>query len=165
MGSNSLDELAEKIGVDLSEKKMPKKNRNKFVAKRRRGWIEDDNKSQGKIIEKSKSVLVDKEVKENKQQALGLTFSRLRGNPLNLIFYLHERASSRNFTTEKITQLEVIDSLNISRESARTALRFLLKNSLITRIDFQAGRSGWSIYSIDEKIFEEISRSRQENNV
>ncbi|OAJ33036.1 hypothetical protein [Piscirickettsia salmonis] len=164
MGSNSLDELAEKIGVDLSEKKMPKKNRNKFVAKRRRGWIEDDNKSQGEIIEKSKSVPINK-AKENKQQDLGLTFSRLRGNPLNLIFYLHGRVSSRNFTTGKITQLEVIDSLNISRESARTALRFLLKNSLITRIDFQAGRSGWSIYSIDEKIFEEISRSRQENNV
>ncbi|ALA26703.1 hypothetical protein [Piscirickettsia salmonis] len=170
---NSLDELAKKVGVDLSEKKTPKKSTNRFVARRRRGWTEEDedgikqetipspdtNKSKDKL----KKLATPKVGEAENIKTPSLAFKNLRGNPLSLIYYLHEKSSSKTFITEKITQRGVIESINISRESAKTALRFLLKNSLIVRVEFQPGRAGWSIYSIDKSLFQEISDRKPSN--
>lgn len=48
---------------------------------------------------------------------------------------------------------------DISKDSARTALRFLLKQKLIFRIEFHPGQLGWSRYEIKKSMYEEIEKA------
>ena len=49
-------------------------------------------------------------------------------------------------------------NINISKDSARTALRFLLKQKFIERIEFQPGSLGWSRYKLNKDIYEDLER-------
>ena len=46
--------------------------------------------------------------------------------------------------------------LGISSDSTRTALRFLLKNNFIIRVQFQAGKNGFSQYEIAKSLYSEF---------
>jgi hypothetical protein len=86
-----------------------------------------------------------------------LKFSDLRSNPLKLILFLFDISKDEDGkVTKKITQTKIQKTLNLSRDSARTALRFLLKNKLIERVNYKNGKAGWSQYSIKNELFEEI---------
>ncbi|AYK03142.1 hypothetical protein [Legionella sainthelensi] len=90
-----------------------------------------------------------------------ICFEDLRSNPLQLFYYLYKLAKieNNNFKTPRIRLKDIMIFLNISKDSARTALRFLLKNALIKRIDFQAGKMGWSKYQLSSKIWNELEKS------
>ncbi len=89
---------------------------------------------------------------------LFLCFADLRSNPLKLIRFLFVLSSAENneYKTCRVRLKEMMQQLNISKDSARTALRFLLKNKLITRIEYQVGVHGWSRYKIEKGLANEI---------
>ena len=97
---------------------------------------------------------------------LNLTLENLRGNPLKIIQYLFAIATYEGeCTTRKVTLSELMQALEISRDSARTGLRFLLKNNLLVRINFQPGKTGWSQYSIKKSLFLEITDAQKKGSI
>jgi hypothetical protein len=87
------------------------------------------------------------------------SLNNLRGNPLkliNLIYLKSKYHDGEKRVTPEVRMLELMNELNLSRDSVRTALRFLLKNKIIERVAFRAGRSGYSVYEIELTIFKEL---------
>jgi hypothetical protein len=93
----------------------------------------------------------------------------LRGNPLKITQFIFElikkNAGIAEMNTEKVTLLEMMKSLEISKDSARTALRFLLKNKLVKRVDFHAGKYGWSKYELKKNLFDELEEAYQKGSI
>ena len=156
--------------VNAKENKTP--SRKKKVEKTRKGginYIDKNDLSSGLIKEvdgseneKEKINYIDQPLKANEKKysvdkPLIKSIEDLRGNPLKVIVYLYKViASESEFITRKITLSEIRVSLVLSKDSARTALRFLLKNNVISRIEFKPGKNGWSQYSVKKSIYEEI---------
>jgi hypothetical protein len=88
---------------------------------------------------------------------LNISLKDLRGNPLKIaqLIYLFTK-DIEDKISERITQSKIIEALQISRDSARTGMRFLLKNKLIMRINFKPGKAGWSTYQLKESLFLEF---------
>lgn len=86
-----------------------------------------------------------------------MTLDKLRGNPLRVIRFLF--LAIDNFDekiTRKIQLAEIMQALEITRDSARTGIKFLTKNNLISTMDYQAGLNGWTRYKFQNHIFNEI---------
>jgi len=95
-------------------------------------------------------------------QPIYISLSLLRSNPLSIIKLLYSYVQDKkNYITKNTTLSEIMKTLEISRDSARTGLRFLLKNKLIERVDFKEGKSGWSRYQIRKELYEEIEKHPQ----
>ena len=90
-----------------------------------------------------------------------LCFADLRSNPLRLFLYLYEltKTNSADFRSPRVKLREIMIQLDISKDSARTALRFLLKQNFIERIEFQPGQLGWSRYKLKEEICNELEEA------
>lgn len=89
-----------------------------------------------------------------------LCFADLRSNPLQLFRFLFELAKKAddNYQTPRVKLREMMLNIDISKDSARTALRFLLKQKFIERIEFQPGSLGWSRYQLNKNIYKELER-------
>lgn len=86
-----------------------------------------------------------------------MSLEKLRGNPLRVIRFLY--SSIENFdekVTRKIQLIEVMQVLELTRDSARTGIKFLTKNNLIITVDYLNGLYGWTRYKITDSIFNEI---------
>jgi hypothetical protein len=91
---------------------------------------------------------------------LDLPLNKLRGNPLKITQYIFQLLKQTSeMITEKVTLLEMMKSLELSKDSARTGLRFLLKNELVKRVDFKAGKYGWSKYEVKKSLFRELEEA------
>jgi hypothetical protein len=89
-----------------------------------------------------------------------LNFSKIRKNPLKVIHFLHGLIYEKNtYITRKVKLKEIMHQVDISRDSSKTALRFLLKNNFISRVSFKSGRSGWSQYQLSKSIYKEIENA------
>jgi len=151
-----LDDLLPELKIISSEQKeSPETKSETTTGKKRRAWladeinineVNDDNNLKGSI--------------DHVYSQDSLCFSDLRSNPLQLFIFLHEitRREGDNYTTPRVMLREMMLQLDISKDSARTALRFLLKNNFIERIDFQPGQFGWSRYQLNKKVCEEKER-------
>jgi predicted DNA-binding transcriptional regulator len=95
---------------------------------------------------------------EGGYKPLLISLSQLRSNPLQLILFLYSRTDKEknSVKTNEVTMREIIQSLDITKDSARTALRFLLKKGAIARIEFKIGKMGYSIYELEKSVFEDI---------
>lgn len=86
-----------------------------------------------------------------------ISLEDLRGNPLSMILYFFEATKDQEGNKSKrLTMSELTLALGMSRDSARTAARFLMKNGCLNRTDLKIGKHGWSQYSINESLFEDI---------
>jgi len=93
---------------------------------------------------------------------ISISLNNLRGNPLSIIWFLFSLVvDDKDQITSKVTLSEMMKNLCLSRDSARTGLRFLLKNYFITRINYQAGKSGWSQYEINKQLFMQMKTAYQ----
>jgi predicted DNA-binding transcriptional regulator len=102
--------------------------------------------------------LIDKGSIEGVYSPHSKTIENLRGNPLAIILFVFELLKNEpDKKTRKMTITDIVESLQISRDSARTATRFLLKNEFITRVDLKIGKHGWSQYSMPETLFNGIT--------
>ncbi|MDX2164903.1 MAG: hypothetical protein SFW07_05760 [Gammaproteobacteria bacterium] len=181
----------------------PIENPKKFIARKRRAWLEDEpaETSTDVQIPKASQTLDYKEVNkpliekgaiaplnkpatstpfidvtdqphcekrfiEGAYKPLFLSFEDLRSNPLNMIMYFYEiTKDEENRKSKRITMSELILALHITRDSARTALRFLMKQGCINRTDLKVGKHGWSQYSINETIFEQIKKAIDKGSI
>lgn len=141
---------------------------------KRRAWLIDDVNNRSSNIEKGfiehiyKPDLYQSSHKVDNNSLKGsidsiykpklLKFEDLRSNPLQLFRYLHYLAKNNNdnYKTPRVKLRDMMLYINISKDSARTALRFLLKQKFIERIEFQAGVLGWSKYQLRETICNEL---------
>ncbi len=149
----------------------------KALGTKRRAWLESDLENQAGIQKGSIDTIykpdsssyvigsITLEPPTNKKgpinsvyRPLCLCFVDLRSNPLKLIRFLFALSSSENneYKTCRVRLKEMMQQLDISKDSARTALRFLLKNNLISRIEYQVGVHGWSRYKIEKGLANEI---------
>ena len=139
------------------------------IGRKRRAWIDDSNEK-GSIdtIDKHHSNIIHNkgfELTGEKgfinpiHKPYLLCLADLRSNPLKLIklFFSISEKINEEYETRRVRLSDVMLTLNISKDSARTALRFLLKNNLLTRIEYQAGVHGWSRYKIQKSISLEIN--------
>src|SRR5207248_2734873 len=126
------------------------------AGQKRRSWLVDaaDNKNIESAGQKGvDSILNETGAIKGAYKPLSLKFADLRSNPLELILFLYELSKmEKDRITRKLTLKEIQRTLTITRDSARTALRFLLKNKLIERVNFKSGKTGWSQYVIKEHM-------------
>ena len=94
----------------------------------------------------------------------------LRSNPLKLVYFLFELTkehedNTNQYETRRVKLKEIMQCIDISKDSARTALRFLLKQGLIHRVEFRNGRMGWSRYEIKKTLYEEIMNTHKRGSI
>ncbi|WP_131795807.1 hypothetical protein [Fluoribacter gormanii] len=125
---------------------------------KRRAWL---NQTAEDFCENQTKEAMDKKGAINpfdKPHSIG--FYELRGNPRQMFIYLHSKNQGINvYETGRVKLREMALALNISRESARTAMRFLLKQQLISRVDFKVGQMGWSRYQLQKKACEDLEEA------
>lgn len=154
----NLTQIAKSLNVPINVNEI-KPNRtslekNKPEGKKRRDWIvTNDENNTTQDIEERKSLFTTK-----KPENVELTLKDLRSNPLKIAQYLFE-VSKKNIenSTGKLTRSQITSNLQLSKDSVKTAIRFLTKNSLIEKIEFQTGKNGWSKFKITKKLFDEFN--------
>jgi predicted DNA-binding transcriptional regulator len=173
-----LDDLMPELKDDTFTQKQPKNNESSMLTgKKRRAWLVDSNEDDSETYKKgfidhiykqdlpSKITMVDASLSKGSINLVYkpelLCFADLRTNPLQLFRYLYELTQSTgdNYETPRVKLRDMMLHICISKDSARTALRFLLKKKFIERIEFQAGHLGWSRYQLNEKICNELEKA------
>lgn len=173
-----LDDLLPELKDDNSRQIQPKKSEPSIITgKKRRAWIVESIEEKISIEEKGSINRIHKPVsafgltkidvslpKGSMNQAYkpeSLCFADLRSNPLQLFRFLYGlvQGENDNYNTPRVKLREMMLHINISKDSARTALRFLLKQKFIARIEFQAGHLGWSRYQLNENICKELEKA------
>ena len=173
----NLEEIAKSLNVKLNIPKLHSHDEKKVIGYKRRAWLENEEtkgvyrplKEKGFIDGVDQPLLstpsinpVDQPLLERGSikgvyKPLLISLKNLRGNPLLIAQCLFELSKFDNgHITKNITQSEIMKILQLSRDSARTGIRFLLKNELIKRVDFQPGKAGWSKYKLKNDIFDEL---------
>lgn len=129
--------------TDRSESKVVKNNE---TGKRRRVW-RDGNNIESVDVENSEALI---------------TLEKLRKNPLNVVYFLYDNIENKQKrVTRKIASGEMVDALNITRDSLKTALKFLMKYAVINRVSFEPGKGGGVIYKISLSVFKDIEKMKQ----
>jgi hypothetical protein len=157
----NLTQIAEslKVSINIVDKtNNPTQENNKLEGKKRRDWIIEEQSSKSHYIEKKNRFIDNANTKPN------LHLKDIRSNPLKLMQYIFELSQNKpDKISEKTTKTDIITSLKLSKDSVKTAIRFLLRNSLIKRIDFRAGKNGWSKFKISDHLFEELELAYKNN--
>ena len=169
-----LDDLLPELKDDATAQLHPKKNESIIpIGKKRRAWlvgsIEEESESIKGSIDRVYNPLLRMNTSSVSAASKGsinpvhrpeLCFADLRSNPLQLFRFLFESAQREddNYKTPRIKIGDMMLHFNMSKDSARTALRFLLKQKFIERIEFQPGSLGWSKYQLNEDICKELER-------
>lgn len=178
-----LDEIAASLNVQLTthNKTSADNSSTRTHGQRRRTWLsnesaqsdEDESKGVNRPLKEdvptetpdklNPSTLSTNHVDSQKgsikgvYRPLNLFLEDLRGNPLKITQYLFQLSKhTATRITEKVTLSEIMSTLVISKDSARTGLRFLLRNKLVERTDFRAGKGGWSKYKLKNELFNEL---------
>ena len=180
-----LEKIARLMNIDINITQETNKKHSP-IGKKRRSWLmHEENIERNQIqnnLREEKGVYkqhlstssintVDKLDLENRvsntiSKKIEITVENLRGNPLRLVKLLFSIVDSKNERiTKKITVSEIVKNLEISKDSARTALRFLLKNNFISRIKFQVGKLGWSQYSVNSILFTELVKEQKKGAI
>jgi hypothetical protein len=166
----SLTEITESLGITINleqrkEQLLPEKN-GMIVGRKRRTWLNKNEKdfvnhqSVNTVNAQQVSTIEQDESKNN----LSLVF--LRSNPLKIAQYIFEMSVNEiNNITKPINSLEIVKLLQISKNSIKTAISFLIKNFILERINFQTGKNGWSTYKLKTIFFNEIKKAYQNGTI
>lgn len=179
-----LDDLMPELKDDTFAQKQPKNNEpSMLTGKKRRAWLVDDNGDKSVIHEKgsidhvhkpelpSRITVVDASLPKGSMNLVykpeSLCFADLRSNPLQLFLYLYALSQSAGdyYKTPRVKLRDMMLHISVTKDSARTALRFLLKQKFIERIEFQPGHLGWSRYQLNEKICNELERAVSKGSI
>ncbi|WP_419421427.1 hypothetical protein ACNVED_15935 (plasmid) [Legionella sp. D16C41] len=172
-----LDDLLPELKDDTSAQKLPNGNEPRILTgKKRRAWLVDSYEDKSSIQKKESINPIHKPESPSRVSMIDtlppkgsmnrvykpklLCFADLRSNPLQLFRYLYEltQSAGEDYKTPRVKLRDMMLYINISKDSARTALRFLLKQKFIERIEFQPGHLGWSRYQLNENICNELER-------
>ncbi len=87
----------------------------------------------------------------------GVSFSALTGIQRNIIILLFNNCKiSKQDITNEISISYVANSLNICNGSIKNSLVRLEEKRFITRLEYKAGRGGWSRYKLSDSIYSEL---------
>ena len=182
----NLEEIAKSLNVKLTIPKLHSHDEQKVIGYKRRAWLDNEEtkgvykplNQKGFIdgvdqpllstpsINPVDQPLLEKGSIKGVYKPLLISLKNLRGNPLLIAQCLFELSKFDNkHITKNITQSEIMKLLQLSRDSARTGIRFLLKNELIKRVDFQAGKAGWSKYKLKNDLFDELDRAYKKGSI
>jgi hypothetical protein len=182
----NLEEIAKSLNVKLTIPKLHSHDEKKVIGYKRRAWLDNEETTgvyrplnkKGSIdgvdqpllstpsINPVDQPLLEKGSIKGVYKPLLISLQNLRGNPLLIAQCLFELSKFDNkHITKNITQSEIMKLLQLSRDSARTGLRFLLKNELIKRVDFQPGKTGWSKYKLKNDLFDELDRAYKKGSI
>lgn len=182
----NLEEIAKSLNVKLTIPKLHSQGEKKVIGYKRRAWLDNEEtkgvyrplNEKGSIdgvdqpllstpsIDPVDQPLLEKGSIKGAYKPLLISLQNLRGNPLLIAQCFFELSKFDNkHITKNITQSEIMKLLQLSRDSARTGLRFLLKNELIKRVDFQAGKAGWSKYKLKNDLFDELDRAYKKGSI
>lgn len=164
-----INEIAESLKViidsDSNNKQLSIDQNNTTVGYKRRSWL-DNNNSNIEEHKENKDKILSKIVKNNDYHNIDISLSMLRGNPLKITQYIFEISKDEiNNITKPLTRTDMIKALELSKESVRTAVKFLIKTLILERVYFQVGKNGWSIYKLKTSIFDEINIAYQKNTI
>jgi len=172
-----LENIASLMNVTI-ELPQHKSDKPRAIGKKRRAWISNEQenhptdkgvyrplKEKGSINQVDQPGLSTGSINQVDQPGLEngsidpilINLEKLRGNPLQLIQLLFALAKEK--VSQKTTVTELTQLLDISRNSVKTALKFLIKNHLVERINFKPGRAGWSEYLIKNSLREELKEA------
>jgi len=178
-----LEKIAESLNIKLSnlqEKKLDHARSEQSIGQKRRAWLIDQEKNDEKgsmnlfnktdlsigFINSINRPLLEKGSIKGVYKPLLISLQNLRSNPLKIIQYLFELSRNQDEKiTGKTTQSEIMKNLEISKDSAKTAIRFLLKNKLIERVNFQIGKMGWSKYKIKKELYNELEEAYKNGSI
>ena len=170
-----LDELMPELNDDVITQVSVKAN--KPLGKKRRAWLSDEvevPKDPVSLTSIPMPNLAPKvEIKDDSKGSINhvykpesLGFIDLRSNPLQLFRFLFELSRNDDFyNTPRVRLREMMLNINVSKDSARTALRFLLKNNFISRIEFQPGNLGWSRYRLNANVCADLERGLSRGSI
>ncbi|MFJ1269976.1 hypothetical protein ACD661_15565 [Legionella lytica] len=172
-----LDDLLPELKDDAQSPNKSKDEKSLLITgKKRRAWLVDTIERKPSVIQRGGIDPIDRhessvELRGEKRvltkgsidlvyKPESLGFKDLRSNPLQLFSFLYELMEKENdgHKTPRVKLRDMMNYINISKDSARTALRFLLKQNFIQRIEFQPGHLGWSRYKLNENICNELKR-------
>lgn len=165
-----ITKIAESLGVTIgsnsSNKQLSIEKKEPFLGYKRRSWLGNNEESIVEKAQDNKNNFLSGSTKNNNHQIIVLSLSMLRGNPLRITQYIFELSKDEiNNITKPLTRTKIIKSLELSKESVRTSIKFLIKNLILERISFHAGKNGWSIYKLKKSIFDEIKIAYQTNAI
>lgn len=171
-----LDDLLPELKDDAPQSETKKAMSITHTGKKRRAWLEDETTSSKGFIDyihKPLSTQLISNINGTSKGSINpvykpnLCFEDLRSNPLQIFRYLFELAqrASDDYKTPRVKIGDMMLNFNMSKDSARTALRFLLKQKFIERIEFQAGSMGWSKYQLNADICKELERGLSKGSI
>ena len=159
------ESLGVTIGLNLDNKKPSIEKKEVFFGRKRRAWLDNNEEAFTENTQNKKDNFLSQSIKKD-GQSIGLSLSSLRGNPLKTAQYIFELSINEiNNTTKALTRTEIIKSLELSKESVRTAVKFLIKNFILERVNFQVGKNGWSTYKLKANIVDELKMAYQTNTI
>jgi len=169
----NLTKMAESLGVtidfDLNSKQSAKKetikNKENQIGYKRRTWLKN---SEELLIDNAQQKTANSlpQFIKNDNQTHKLSLAMLRSNPLKIAQYIFELSRQEiNNTTKQITRSKIMKELDLSKESVKTAINFLLKNSVLERVAFRIGKKGWSIYKLETDFFNELQKAYQTKTI
>ncbi len=182
----NLEEISKSLNVQLNTPRLHSHDEKKFTGYKRRAWLDNEEtkgvykplNQKGPIDGVDQPLLSTPSINPVDQphlekgsikgvyKPLLISLQNLRGNPLLIAQCLFELSKLENeYITKNITQSEIMKILQLSRDSARTGLRFLLKNELVKRVDFQAGKAGWSKYKLKNDLFDELNQAYKKGSI
>jgi hypothetical protein len=143
------------------------------TGKKRRAWLEAESTGAIDPVDKPllrQTITSAKSFSKgsiNRVYRPNLGFADLRSNPLQLFRYLFQLAqmAADDYKTPRVKIGDMMLNFNMSKDSARTALRFLLKQKFIERIDFQAGSMGWSRYQLNADVCKDLERGLSKGSI
>lgn len=164
-----LIEIAQALDVKL-ENHNPKLSDDSLIKKstgqKRRSWINVEDKKQNLIGSNITTLTNDRADQTgfiNDINKPGLVYSQLRGNPLKVVNYVFEVSkNTKENVTHELTPKFLTETLEMSVESLKTALKFLMKNSLIERVEVRVGKLGWSKFKLSTELFSEMAINRED---
>jgi CTP-dependent riboflavin kinase len=93
-------------------------------------------------------------------------FSSLVGLQRILIIFLYNSCkASRSYETEKLSIEHIAKSCETSVSSAKKTLQRLEQKSCFTRVKFKDGRGGWTIYELENSVFQDLLRAETEDKL
>jgi CTP-dependent riboflavin kinase len=93
-------------------------------------------------------------------------FSSLVGLQRLLIIFLYNSCkASRSYETEKLSIEHIAKSCETSVSSAKKTLQRLEQKNCFTRVKFKDGRGGWTIYELENSVFQDLLRAETEDKL
>jgi predicted transcriptional regulator len=90
-----------------------------------------------------------------------IQLSDLKRNPLKIVHYIYKNYCEIEKESKKITKTELMRTLDISINSLKTAIKFLIRNGILMRKKVEVGKNGNTVYEFSNGVYNEIKKNHK----